>query len=149
MATKTITSANAKFTITVLGAALGPFTLAGYAAESMFLSEVREATQTVVGADGSVATGYVPALTPLQVTLLANSESNGFFEQWLGLMKTLKEAFVGQAVIDIPSIQKSYVVSHLALQSVTEIPPAGKTLQQMQYNLMAGDIQVLPLPVAA
>lgn len=146
---KTITSANSKFTIRVPGLGGLPFTLQGYATDAAFATEPTEVNINQVGVDGLVSTGYVPSLTNFTVTLQANSESNAFFENWLAAMKLQREAMIGQAVIDIPSIGKSYAITHLSLTNVQQVPSAQRVLGPVTYSLVAGDVQVLPLSVAA
>jgi hypothetical protein len=148
-APRTITSANSKFTLIVPDAALGPFVLAGYSSDAAFIAEAREVNQNRIGVDGKISTAYVPSITNMTVTLEPNSESVGFFEAWLGAMKLAREAMIGRAQIDIPSILKSYAISHVSLSSVVEVPGNSRALDPQTFILTVGDIQVMPLiPVA-
>lgn len=146
---KTITSANSKFSITVPDAGLGPFTLSGYAADAAFAVESTEQTMSLIGVDGKPSTGFVPALTPMTITLQPDSDSIAFFEAWANAQGLAREAFIGRAAVDIPSIQRSYQIGHLALQTVQKIPAAQRVLQPMTYELVAAEIIVTPLITAA
>lgn len=142
---RTITSANAKFSIAVPGAGLGPFTLSGYAADAAFAVESTEQSVSLMGVDGVASTGYVPALTTMTVTLQPDSDSIAFFEAWANAQTLAREAFIGRAAIDIPSVQRSYQIGHLALQQVQKVPGAQRLLQPMTYQLVAAEIVVTPL----
>ena len=146
---KTITSANSRFSIIVPGAGLGPFTLSGYAADAAFAVEATEQTMSVMGVDGKASTGFVPALTPITITLQPDSDSIAFFEAWASAQELVREAFIGRAAVDISSIQRSFQIGHLALQTTQKIPAAQRVLQPMTYELIAAEIIVTPLITAA
>lgn len=146
---RTLTAANSKFSIAVPGAGLAPFTLTGYAADNAFDVDSTEQTISVIGVDGVASTGYIPALTPMTITLQPTSDSIAFFEAWSNAQNLAKEAFIGRAAVDIPSMQRSYQVGHLALQQVQRIPKAQRILQPMTYQLVAAEIVVTPLVQAA
>lgn len=142
---RTLTAANAKFSITVPGAGLAPFTLDGYAADAAFAVDSTEQSISVIGVDGQASTGFVPALTPMTITLQPTSKSIAFFEAWSNAQNLLKEAFIGRAAVDIPSMERSYQIGHLALQQVQKVPNAQRILQPMTYQLVAAEIVVTPL----
>lgn len=142
---RTLTSANSKFSITVPGAGLAPFTLDGYAADAAFDVDSTEQSITLMGVDGQASTGFVPALTPLTITLQPTSNSIAFMEAWANAQNLVKEAFIGRAAVDIPSMERSYQIGHLALQQVQKVPKAMRILQPMTYQLVAAEIVVTPL----
>lgn len=142
---KTITSANSKFSIAVPSAGLGPFTLSGYAADAAFAVDSTEQSVSLMGVDGIASTGYVPALTTITITLQPDSDSIEFFEAWASVQRLAREAFIGRAAVDIPSVRRSYQIGHLALQQVQKVPAAQRVLQPMTYQLVAAEIVVTPL----
>lgn len=147
MALKTITAANAKFTIGVPTLLLGPFTLQGYAADAAFAVEPVDVAETMMGVDGIMTAGYVPFITPMNITLMADSDSKTFFDSWLGAQKVVKELAYANAVIDIASIGLTYIMSKGALKRVSQVPIAQKVLQPVVYSIDWGDVQPVPLVV--
>lgn len=145
MALKTITAANAKFSITVPVLALGPFTLQGYSADAAFAVDPVDVAETVMGVDGIMTAGYVPFITPMTITLMADSDSKAFFDLWLGGQKAVKELAYASAVIDVASIGQSYILTKGALKRISQVPTAAKVLQPVSYSIDWGDVQPVPL----
>lgn len=145
---KTITSANAKFTLTVLPILPVPFLLQGYSADSAFLIDSMQAAEAVMGVDGKLSAGFVPAPTPVNIKLMPDSPSIEIFENWLAAEKAAKELFWAYATIALPSLGKSYVCSKGALTAITQAPPAGKVLQAQDFTILFEDVQAVPLVLA-
>ncbi len=142
---RTLTAANSKFSLSIPGIAIPLFTLSGYAADAAFVVESTEQTQSIIGVDGEASTGFVPALTTMTVTLAPTSNAIAAFEAWYNAQELAKEAFIARAAIDLPSMQRSYQIGHLALQQVQKVPGAQRILQPMTYQLVAAQIVVTPL----
>lgn len=142
---KTITSANSKFTVTVPLFGLGPFTLEGYSADAAFAADTVDVAETRVGVDGKMSAAYVPFIVPITVTLEPNSESMTFFENWLGAQQAIREVGYAGAVIDIPSIGRSYICTKGALKRITPVPTAQKSLQPVVYAIDWESVQPVPL----
>lgn len=142
---KTITSANAKFTLTVLPILPVPFLLQGYAADSAFLIDSMQAAEAVMGVDGKLSAGFVPAPTPVNIKLMPDSPSIEIFENWLAAEKAARELFWAYATIAFPSLGKSYVCTKGALTAITQAPPAGKVLQAQDFTILFEDVQAVPL----
>lgn len=145
---KTITSANAVYTLLVLPILPVPFQLQGFGADAAFDTEPVDAAETIMGVDGNMSAGYTPFITPQTITLQADSPSIEIFESWLGAMKAAKEIFFATGSIALPSVGKSYVLNKGVLKRVTQTPPARKVLQPMVYQLDWGDVQAVPLVLA-
>lgn len=145
MALKTITSANATFTLTVLPILPVPFQVEGFASDDAFTVEPVDAAETIMGVDGKMSAGYLPFITPQTITLQADSPSIEIFETWLGAQKAIRELFFAQGAIALPSVGKSYVLTKGVLKRITQTPPARKTLQPMVYQLDWNDVQPVPL----
>lgn len=125
-----ITSSNAKLTITVRntsGIVVGPFTVQGYANDAALATEPVPAAEAVMGVDGFMAVGYLPRITPLTVSLMANSPSNLLFETWDQAQKALGDVLVADAVVVAPSLGKTWIYTRGALTRVTPMPTARKT----------------------
>jgi hypothetical protein len=145
MALKTITAANAKFSIVVPALALGPFTLQGYSADAAFAVDPVDVAETFMGVDGKMTGGYIPFITPMTITLMADSESKAFFDAWLGGEKAIRELAYADATIDLASIGLSYICTRGALKRVSQVPIAQKVLQPVVYSIDWQDVQPVPL----
>ncbi len=142
---KTITAANAKFSIGIPALALAPFTLAGYSADAAFAFDPVEYAQVQMGVDGKMASGFVPNVKPQQVTLMANSESKAFFDAWIAGMEAIKEIALATAIIDIAAIGQSFILTNGALTSGPPGVTAGKVLGPLAYTITWESIQAVPL----
>lgn len=145
MAIKTITAANSVFTLLVVPIFPVPFQLQGYAADAAFETETVDAAETIMGVDGIMSAGFTPFISPMRITLQADSPSLDVFEQWLGAQKAIKELFFAQATIALPAVGKSYQCTKGVLKRVTQAPPARKVLQPAEYQIDWNDIQPIPL----
>ncbi len=142
---KTITAANAKFSIAVPALVLPPFTLQGYSADAMFGFSPVEYAQVLMGVDGRMTAGFVPNPKPQEVTLMADSPSKAFFDAWVGGMEAIKELAYASAVIDIAAIGQSFIMTKGALTSAPPGVTAGKVLQPLVYTITWEGIQAVPL----
>lgn len=144
---KTITSANSKYALTVIGLALGPYVLEGYGVDAAFATDPIDVAETQMGVDGKMSAGFVPAIKPQSITLNPDSPSIEFFDAWLGGMELAREVFPATARIDVPSVGKSFICTKGILKRVTKVPPAGKVLGPQVYQIDWENMQPVPLVV--
>jgi hypothetical protein len=144
MALKTITAANAVFTITVPGAALGPYTLEGYGADAAFATEGLTVAETVMGVDGKMSFGRLPTIKPQAITLMPDSRSVEFFDAWYNAQEVLGDAIPATARIVIPGLGKSYVLTKGVLKQYSPIAPAAKTMQAQAFSIDWENITATP-----
>ena len=146
----TITSANAKQTITVRGPAgvvVGPFTLQGFASDDAFVTEVADSAEAIMGVDGQLSAGFVPFPVKQTITLQANSPSIALFDAWLGAQQVLKDVLTADGVLALPGLQKAYAQVKGFLTRVTPIPQAKRVLQPVTYEITWEAVQPAPLTV--
>lgn len=146
----TITSANAKLTLTVrsaLGIVVGPFTVQGYASDDAFATEAVERAQALMGVDGKMSAGYVPSLTPQVITLQADSPSVALFETWEGAQAVLKDVLFADGVLALPGVQKGYALIKGVMTRLTPMPQGKKVLQPVTYEITWETVQPAPLTV--
>lgn len=145
-----ITSANSKLTLTVrngVGVVVGPFTVQGYSENAMFLTESVEVADVRMGCDGKAAGGFMPALVPMTISLMANSPSLGLFETWLNTQKVLSDVLVADGVLLASSLQRAWALTKGFLRRVTPIPEGQKTFSTpVTYELVWEDVTPTPLP---
>ncbi len=146
----TITSANAKLTITVRGPAgivVGPFTVQGYASDDAFAMEAVEAAIVRMGVDGIMSGGRVPFISPQGITLQANSPSIALFSAWVGAQEALGDTLVAEASLALPSISTAYALVNGILTRFTPIPPGKRVLEPVTYEISWGSVQPSPISV--
>lgn len=134
----TITSANAKLTITVrsaLGIVVGPFTVQGYASDDAFATDPIEKGIAMMGVDGKLSGGFVPAPTPQTIHLQADSPSIALFEAWDGTQSVIQDLLFADGVLALPGLQKAYALVKGILTRITPIPQGKKVLQPVTYEI--------------
>jgi hypothetical protein len=146
-----ITSANAKLTITVrstLGIVVGPFTVEGYAQDAAFAPETVDAAEALMGVDGKMAVGYLPRITRFPISLMANSPSIALFEAWDNAQKVLGDVLVADGFLAAPSLGRAYALVKGALTRLTPIPTARRTFSEpVVYELSWESVTAAPIQV--
>jgi len=130
---RTLTAANSVYMLAI--PLLYPIAqqLQGYAADAAFETEASDPVEVMMGVDGKKSSGFVPFLTKQTINLQADSASAFIFENWLQAMKSAQEDLTCNAVIRIPSIQRSYVLTNGSLTSAPSIPVVGKILKPRAF----------------
>lgn len=144
-----ITSANAKLTLTVrnsAGIVVGPFTVEGYAQDAAFAVETVDAAEVLMGVDGKMAAGYLPRITRHTISLMANSPSVLLFEAWDNAQKVIGDVLVADGVLLAPSLGKAYALVKGALARLTPIPTARRSFSEPVVYEIAWE-SVTPAPV--
>jgi hypothetical protein len=143
-----ITSANAVLTISPRTAGLvgvGAFTVEGFASDDAFMSETVDSAEAIMGVDGKMSVGYTPYIVKQTITLQADSPSATLFETILSAQNTLRQPMIVDAVLALPSIQKSYIFTKGALTRVTPFAAGKKVLQPQQFELSWEVVSAVPL----
>lgn len=130
---RTLTSANSSLIIAIPDVFPVPLPVEGYATDDAFAVEQFTTAEAVMGVDGKMSAGYMPAIKPLTITLQADSPSLEIFDAWIGAMESAREVFYAEVTIVIPSIDKTYNLRKGALTNAMKLPPAKKTLQPVPY----------------
>jgi hypothetical protein len=121
MSDRTITSANAVFTLTVPGIFPAPIQIQGFSAEKAWSTDNQETTESMIGVDGLKASGWVPAMIKQGVSLQANSPSRSIFNA-------------------LPSTGESFSCLNGTLKDYKPIPDGAKVLQPIEFNIEWQDI---------
>ena len=132
---KTITAANSIYWLSVGGIFPVAQKIEGYAADAGFAFDPVNLTENVMGVDGNMSAGYVPAMTIQTISIMPDSPSLSLFEIWQGAMKTSREIFYANATIVIPSIQRKYVLTKGTLSTAPPGPGVKKVLQAMEFKI--------------
>ena len=151
----TITSANADFRlIPVVGsaaAALLPalagvgFPVQGFASDDAFATDMVEAAIARMGVDGHASFGYVPRLTPQQITFQSDSPTIPLFETLVGAQDSIREVIELNGSLVLPSVGTTYQLTRGVITRITPIRPAKRVLEPVQYEITWES--VVPAPV--
>lgn len=141
MASETITSANAVFTLTVPGIFPAPIQIQGFSAEKAWSTDQQETTESMIGVDGKKASGWVPAMIKQAVSLMANSPSRSVFNAIARAQRSNRDAIPFAGTIVLPSTGESYSLINGTLKDYKPIPDAAKVLQPIEFNIEWENIQ--------
>src|SRR5665213_2902864 len=111
MAASTITSANAVLMLSIAGLFDVPVQLQGFAADDIYDSEEVETAETVMGVDGHLSAGFVPVPVNQNITLMPDSPSILFFENWIAAQLTARELYIATGTTRLTSIHRTYAMS--------------------------------------
>lgn len=146
-----ITSANAKLTLTVrssAGIVVGPFTVEGYAVDAALGVEPVDSAEAMMGVDGKMAVGYLPRITKQQISLMANSPSIPLFDAWDSAQKVLGDILVADGFVAAPSLRKAWALVKGALTRLTPMPTARRSFSEpVVYELSWESVTPAPITV--
>lgn len=128
-----ITSANSVVMLAVPGVFNSPQPLQQFAAEDIFTNDPVQANETAMGVDGFLAAGKIFAPVSWSVSLMADSVSNDFFDQWYQAEQKAVDTFRCNGTIWLPSLSKKYDMVNGALTTYRNMPDAAKTLRSRSF----------------
>ena len=144
MNTRTLTSADCIFTISVDPLFPVALRIQGFSADDITGMDSQSPKETSMGVDGRLSAGFVPTPAVQNVTLQADSLSNDFFEAWATFERTFKRALVATGQIILPSVQKTFICARGFLTAYPPMPDAGKTLKPRRYGITWQDVTPIP-----
>lgn len=130
-----ITSTNAIFLLSISGLYTIPQRLQGFGSDDMFTTEAIETKETMMGLDGILSAGLIPAIVPQTITLQADSASNDLFDAWNAAEKAAGDVLFASGVVTILSTNRVYTLVQGVLKRYKPMPDAQKTLRPRQYGL--------------
>lgn len=136
----TITSANAVYMLTILPLYPVPQQLQGYAADDAFTTEDMDTAETVMGVDGRMSAGWIPAIVVQGIMLMPDSPSAPIFETWYTSQLTVQEIFYATATIAFPGVQRKYSLSQGVLKKYNPIAGAKKVLERRSFSIDWGSV---------
>jgi hypothetical protein len=140
-----ITSANSVVMLAVPGVFNAPQPLSQFAVDDIFTNEPIQAAETAMGVDGFLAAGFVFAPVPWAVSLMADSPSNDFFDQWYQANVKAIDVFRCNGSIWLPSLGKKFNMNNGALTTYRNMPDAAKTLRSRSFQITWQNISPAPL----
>ncbi len=137
--TKTITSANSKFTISAEGLYAG-VQVQGFASDTAFTVDPVQTAETRMGVDGNMSAGWTPHIVPQTIHLQADSDSVEVFDTIYQYTQSQSEILWLTAVIEIPATGQSYTLSKGVMQTYTPVAPHNRVQEPKQYVIHWGKI---------
>ncbi|NML93805.1 phage tail fiber protein [Novosphingobium olei] len=135
MNTRTLTSADCIFTISVDPLFPVAVRIQGFSADDITDIDAQTIKETSMGVDGRLSAGFIPAPAMQNVTLQADSQSNDFFDAWATYERTYKRALVATGQIILPAVDKVFICARGFLTTYAPMPAARKTLQPRRHTL--------------
>lgn len=130
-----ITSSNAVYQLQIVGLFPIPQQLQGFGTDSAFNTDSIQSAETMIGIDGKLSGGFVFVAIKQGITLQADSDSNGVFEQWWAQQQVLGDPLTANGVISLKGINRKWTLSKGFLTGYPPMPDAGKVLQPRKYEI--------------
>lgn len=140
-----ITSANAVLTLSVTDFLPVPQRIQGFATDDIFSVGRVAPVETMMGIDGNLSAGFLFTEKKMEITLMAGSPSNSFFDAVQQAQEAAVQPLTITGVLTLPSRGKSY---NLVNGFMTGYPPtenAKKVLQPRQFEITWENIQASPV----
>lgn len=130
-----LTAANALITLTVPGIFNTPVTISGFSTDNVYSTQDIEAVQTQMGVDGRLSGGFVYSPIVQVFSLMADSASTFFFQQWNDIQLQLQDPQIANGATTLHSTGQTYVSTRGFLSTISPMPTAGKILQARQWTV--------------
>jgi hypothetical protein len=135
-----ISSANAILTLSIAGL-FGPTQIQQWASDEFYATDPIEATEVLMGIDGTLSGGFVWSAVPQTISLQANSTSRYFFETWWGAQKQIQDAYPANGLLILPGPNTKYTLVNGFMTTIDVMPSAGKILRPRKYRIMWNTVQ--------
>ncbi len=136
-----ITSANATAVLVAQGVFDTGIVLQKYATDQSVTQAEAQFTESRMGVDGHMATGWTPAPRAVTIMFEANSESIASIEEIIDTQQRLKRPVKLTLVLTVPSIGREYTYTQGALKSGTDGVQLKKMLDPFTFNFDFGRIE--------
>jgi hypothetical protein len=118
--------------------------LQGFSADDIFTIEPRQASEVMMGVDGIMTAGFVYNPTVQSISLMADSNANEMFDQWVQAQKVAKDIYYANATVILISLNKTFTCTKGALTSYPPAPDAARVLRPRRYTINWEDVTPSP-----
>lgn len=132
---RSITSANAIYTISIATVYPTPVRLQNFSADDIFDTEALDLAEIQMGADGKMSAGLIYKEVKQGISLQADSVSNLIFENWYRQQRVAVDVFFASGLITLPSVNRKYTMHNGVLMSYPPMPDAKRVLQPRKYTI--------------
>ena len=139
-----ITSANSILTVSIPLIFPQPQQLQGFAADDIFDLPSIKSVELMMGVDGVLSGGFVFVEIPWDITLQADSTSNGIFDLWWTTMQAQKSGLTCNGQIKLPSISTKFNMTKGFLTGYKPGPQGKKVLQARHFQVTFESIAPAP-----
>ena len=140
-----ITTSNSILLQSVTGLFTVPQQIQGFSVDDLFDMASISPVESMMGADGKLSFGYIPVAKVLNLTLLADSPSNIFFDAWATAQEAAREVYTANGIIRLPGLSKSYVLTKGGLTGYDPMSDAKKMMQPRKYSITFESVVGAPL----
>jgi hypothetical protein len=130
-----ITSANAVIMLSSPLIFPAPFQLQKFAVDDIYGTNPLSAGEAMMGVDGHLTAGFVNVPTEQNYSLMADSESNFFFDQIYLKERNNKTKYVINGVVLLTSVGTKWTMTRGFLTLYQPIPDAKKVLQPRKHTI--------------
>lgn len=141
----TITSANSILMLGIANLFNIPVQIEGFAADDAFAIDDVDMAETMMGVDGKLSAGWVPAIKSLEITLQADSASNDFFDAWIAAEEVAREKYKANGTILLQGTGRLYALTTGYLKKGNVMPAGKKVLQPRKFTLEFQNISRAPV----
>jgi hypothetical protein len=138
---KTLTSANNVLVLAVPGLFDVAQHIQGFANDDAFNFSDPETGETLMGVDGILSFGWIPAPFDQTIMLQADSNSIQFFDDWYMGEQQAREKLPASGTVQLPSIGKTYNLVRGVLKSPSIVPGVKKLLQPRKFVITWNFVQ--------
>ena len=132
---KTLTAANSVILITIPGLYDIPQQLQGFATDDVFSSETVNPAETMMGVDGKLSAGWVPAEVKQTYNLQGDSDSIEIFEDWYAAQQTARELYRASGLASVTSVERKYTMRRGVLTGYSPTPSVKKVIQPRVFEI--------------
>lgn len=129
-----IGASNANLTLVVPPLFTVPQQLQGFGADDVYDLDAITSVETMMGVDGILSGGFVWSPQQQSITLMANSESNAFFDTWWAAQASAKTTYPATGVLTLPQLGMKFIQTNGFLTSY-KLPGAKKLIQPRRYGI--------------
>lgn len=131
-----ITSANATCSLVITDVLPLGMIIDNFSTDQAINGETMEIAETRLTLDGQLLAGYVPTTVPVTLTLEPTSNAYRQLEAAFAASRELTKPLRCTMTFEFPAIGKTAIYSDGIVQSLTVIPPVGRTLQSRQVRFV-------------
>jgi len=131
----TLSAANSRLSIAVVGLFSSPQAIQGFDVDDSFTATAIDNAETRMGVDGRLSGGKVYVPYPMMIKLQATSPSVGMFDTWGTQEDAIGDVFIAEGSIFLPSIGRVYTLQNGFLTKKTPFPAVKKILQAVEYEV--------------
>ena len=143
-----ITSANAILTLAAIGVLSVPQRIQGFSTDDIYSVAPVSPVETMMGIDGNLSGGFLFTEKKMEITLMAGSPSNSFFDALQAAQEAAIQPVILSGMLTLPSTGLQAVLTVGYLTRYPPVPNGKKVLQPRVFEITWQDINVSPISAA-